>query len=126
MEWFSRAFLQEAFIRLAQQQQLNELVRQLISFSSSSSPPILSQTDTTRSPRPGEEPGVSYHYVTRPEFLELVSKGAFLEHAEFGKNLYGTTAQAVADVSQGEVETPQGKVRRRALLDIDAEVSRSF
>lgn len=48
-----------------------------------------------------------------------------MEHAEFGGNLYGTTAKAVDDVSKGEVEVEgqDGKVRRRALLDIDAQVS---
>lgn len=64
--------------------------------------------------RPGEKDGVSYHFVTRDEFERRVRAGEFLEHAEFGGNLYGTTAQAVQDVSrQGE--------GRRAILDIDAQ-----
>ncbi|CAO1629294.1 unnamed protein product [Parajaminaea phylloscopi] len=72
-----------------------------------------SVSHTTRAPRSGETPGESYHYVSRPEFEDLVSQGAFLEHAQFGGNLYGTTAKAVQAVNQ-----EQGK---RAILDIDAQ-----
>ena len=46
--------------------------------------------DTTRSPRPGEIDGVHYHYVTREKMREMIDGGEFLEHAEFGGNLYGT------------------------------------
>ena len=70
--------------------------------------------DTTRQMRPGEQDGVSYHFVTRDEFLRRVHEGEFLEHAEFGGNLYGTTAQAVRDVSDAEP-------KRQAILDIDAQ-----
>ena len=64
--------------------------------------------------RPGEENGKSYHFVSRDQFEDLIKKGEFLEHAEFGGNLYGTSAQAVRDVS----EKGEG---RRAILDIDAQ-----
>lgn len=56
----------------------------------------------------------SYHFVSRAEFEQRVKNGEFLEHAEFGGNLYGTTAQAVRDVNgKGD--------GRRAILDIDAQ-----
>lgn len=74
--------------------------------------------DTTRAPRVGETPGVSYHYVSRDEFESLIAKGAFLEYAQFGGNYYGTSAKAVEDVSK---PTNDGK-RKRALLDIDTQV----
>ncbi|KAK0533964.1 guanylate kinase [Tilletia horrida] len=77
-----------------------------------------SVSHTTRAPRPGETPGESYHYVSRAEFEQLIADGAFLEHAEFGGNRYGTTAKAVEAVSQ--LRTKDGK-RRRAVLDIDAQ-----
>ncbi|KAJ1026764.1 hypothetical protein NDA16_002061 [Ustilago loliicola] len=81
-----------------------------------------SVSHTTRDPRPGEIPGQSYHYVTRSEFEDLISKGAFLEHAEFGGNRYGTTAKAVADVStEGITGTDGSSNARRAILDIDAQ-----
>ncbi|CAD6884593.1 unnamed protein product [Tilletia controversa] len=77
-----------------------------------------SVSHTTRGPRPGEVPGESYHYVSRNEFEQLIEQGAFLEHAQFGGNRYGTTAKAVEAVSQ--LTTKDGK-RRRAVLDIDAQ-----
>jgi guanylate kinase len=42
-----------------------------------------------------------------------VSKNAFIEHAQFGGNYYGTTVQAVKDVAQ------KGKI---CVLDIEMEV----
>lgn len=46
---------------------------------------------TTRAPRPGDEEGIKrYRYVTRNEFMTAVSRGEFLEWAEFGGNLYGS------------------------------------
>ncbi|KAL7006232.1 guanylate kinase [Cystobasidiomycetes sp. EMM_F5] len=71
-----------------------------------------SVSHTTRQPRPGEENGKQYHFVTREEFLDLVKQNAFIEHAEFSKNLYGTSIQAVKDVAT------QG---RQCILDIDSQ-----
>ena len=45
---------------------------------------------TTRPPRPGEVDGVNYHFVSREEFERLIREGAFLEHATYDGNLYGT------------------------------------
>jgi len=42
---------------------------------------------TTRPPRSGE---TNYTFVTREDFMKLVEQGAFLEHAEYAGNLYGT------------------------------------
>jgi guanylate kinase len=50
---------------------------------------------TTRGPRPGEVDGVSYSFVRRRVFEELVAKGHFLEHASYDGNLYGTPAAPV-------------------------------
>lgn len=69
--------------------------------------------DTTRAPRPGEENGREYYFTTKEDFLDLVSKNAFIEHAQFGGNYYGTTVQAVKDVAQ------KGKI---CVLDIEMEV----
>jgi len=38
-------------------------------------------TVNTRSPRPGERPGVDYHFVTREQFLQMVADGEMLEYA---------------------------------------------
>ncbi len=50
---------------------------------------------TTRAPRPGERDGLDYHFVDETGFRALVAKDAFLEHAEYQGNLYGTSRAAV-------------------------------
>lgn len=50
---------------------------------------------TTRPPRPGEVDGVDYSFVTRDQFKNLIDQGAFLEHATYNGNLYGTLAERV-------------------------------
>ncbi|GAC1508812.1 MAG: guanylate kinase [Candidatus Dormibacteraceae bacterium] len=52
---------------------------------------------TTRSTRPGEVDGVDYSFLTHERFLQLVEKGAFLEHAEYNGNLYGTLIERVEE-----------------------------
>ena len=69
--------------------------------------------DTTRKPRPGEVNGKQYHFVTPQRFKDLIQDGAFIEHAEFTGNFYGTSFDAVRQVEQ------QG---RRCILDIEAQV----
>src|SRR5258708_36793410 len=50
---------------------------------------------TTRVPRRGEVDGVDYSFVSRERFQELVDEGAFLEHAVYNGNLYGTLIERV-------------------------------
>jgi len=50
---------------------------------------------TTRKPRPGERAGVDYHFVTPADFRQLVEQGAFLEHANYGGENYGTSVEAL-------------------------------
>jgi len=45
---------------------------------------------TTRAPRPGEEDGVAYHFVSNEQFSQMVERGEFLEHALVHGNWYGT------------------------------------
>ncbi|XP_071552826.1 guanylate kinase isoform X2 [Panulirus ornatus] len=71
-----------------------------------------SVSHTTRLPRPGEEHGKHYYFVTREEMEEAISKGEFIEHAEYSANLYGTSKKAVDDVlSSGRI----------CILDIDTQ-----
>ena len=53
-------------------------------------PYALSVSATTRDPRPGEIPDVSYHYITREDFEERIAKNDFFEYTEYVGNYYGT------------------------------------
>ncbi|XP_017327152.1 guanylate kinase isoform X1 [Ictalurus punctatus] len=57
-----------------------------------------SVSHTTRKPRPGEENGKDYHYVSREEMQAGIAKGDFIESAEFSGNIYGTSKAAVQAV----------------------------
>lgn len=70
----------------------------------------VSISSTTRAPRPGEMDGREYHFVDVPAFLEMVSRGEFLEWAEVHGNYYGTSKQWI------EAEIRAG---RDVLLEID-------
>ena len=70
---------------------------------------------TTRSPRPGEQDGVDYFFITTEEFQRRLQADAFLEHAEVHGNLYGTP--------RSEVE-PYVVAGRDVLLDIDVQGAR--
>ncbi len=50
---------------------------------------------TTRKPREGEVDGVDYYFVSREEFNRMIDDDAFLEHAEYVGNCYGTPRAAV-------------------------------
>ncbi|MEO7125156.1 MAG: guanylate kinase [Nakamurella sp.] len=56
-----------------------------------------SVSSTTRSPRPGDVDGVSYHFVDRDTFEQMVAHGEFLEHAVYAGNGYGTPRAAVVE-----------------------------
>ena len=59
---------------------------------------------TTRPPRPDEEDGVHYYFVTRERFEEMIRNGEFLEYDDHNKNFYGTPrAQALEKMERGHV-----------------------
>ena len=45
---------------------------------------------TTRAPRSGETDGVQYYFLTRADFERKIAQNAFLEHARYVGNYYGT------------------------------------
>lgn len=57
----------------------------------------VSVSHTTRPRRPGEEDGVNYHFVAPETFERMLTEDAFLEHARVFGNLYGTSAEWVAE-----------------------------
>ncbi|KAF5316101.1 hypothetical protein D9619_006173 [Psilocybe cf. subviscida] len=71
-----------------------------------------SVSHTTRAPRAGETDGKDYHFTTVDNFKELIDSDAFIEHAEFSGNFYGTSFATVRAVQE------QG---RRCILDIEAQ-----
>ena len=45
---------------------------------------------TTRAPRPGEQDGVHYFFLSREEFESTAQNGGMLEYASYNGNYYGT------------------------------------
>ena len=56
---------------------------------------------------------MQYYFVTRDRFKELLAENAFIEHAEFSGNFYGTSFMTVREVASAG---------RRCILDIEAQV----
>ena len=67
---------------------------------------------TTRKPRPGEQNGREYYFLTQEEFEARSQAGGFIEEARVFSNRYGTLKSEVAE-----------RIRRGAdvLLDIDVQ-----
>lgn len=57
----------------------------------------LSVSATTRSPRPGEEHGREYYFLTKEEFEEKIKTENLLEYVWFVDNYYGTLKTAVEE-----------------------------
>jgi guanylate kinase len=71
-----------------------------------------SVSHTTRTPRPGEENGREYFFVSRPVFERMVARGDFAEWAEVYGHLYGTSWRSLREArASGE----------DVLLDIDVQ-----
>ncbi len=58
---------------------------------------ILSVSCTTRAPRPGEENGKHYFFISEPDFKSKIKTGEFLEWAEVHGKYYGTPRQHLED-----------------------------
>jgi guanylate kinase len=72
---------------------------------------------TTRSPRPTEQQGRDYYFMSRTEFLAERERGAFAESAEVHGNLYGTLRSEVERVLASG---------RHVVMDIDPQGARQF
>ena len=55
----------------------------------------VSVSHTTRAPRPGEQDGVHYHFISVEQFKALIARDEFLEWAEVFGNYYGTSRHAI-------------------------------
>ena len=72
----------------------------------------MSVSATTRAPRPGEEHGVHYYFITKDEFKTNIENHAMLEYAEYCDNFYGTPKKFVDEAME------QGK---DVVLDIEVQ-----
>jgi guanylate kinase len=50
----------------------------------------VSVSATTRPPRPGEQEGLAYHFLSEEEFERRLANGEFVEHASYAGHRYGT------------------------------------
>lgn len=64
----------------------------------------VSISHTTRQPRPGEVSGKDYHFVSKEQFMALLEKSEFLEHAEVFGNYYGTSQSFVTQTLQNGID----------------------
>lgn len=71
---------------------------------------VWSVSCTTRTPRPGENDGEDYHFLSKEEFSSHLEAGEFLEHAEVHGNFYGTLKAPVLENLRHGIDV---------LLDID-------
>lgn len=67
---------------------------------------------TTRPPRPGEENGKDYHFLTKEEFAAKLETGEFLEHAVVHGNLYGSLRSEVISFLEAGLDV---------VMDIDVQ-----
>ncbi len=74
-------------------------------------------TTTTRPPRPGEQDGLDYHFLTRQAFIERIRQDGFYEWAEVHGNLYGTERARVRAGLSGDKDL---------LLNIDVQGAEAF
>lgn len=56
---------------------------------------IYSVSATTRQPRPGEQDGVEYFFISKAAFEEKIQNGEMLEYATYCENYYGTPADFI-------------------------------
>ncbi len=75
----------------------------------------LSISYTSRGPRPGEQDGVHYHFVSSATFMEMVERGEFFEYAIVHGDLKGTARTAVEQQLANGVDV---------LLEIDYQGAR--
>ena len=72
----------------------SSLIKALLS-QESARPMQVSVSHTTRAPRPGENNGEHYHFISVDQFQKQIKQNEFYEYAEVFGNYYGTSASAI-------------------------------
>ncbi len=71
----------------------------------------VSVSTTSRQPRADDIPGVTYNFVSRDEFIDMIANGELAEFAEYVGNFYGTPIKSIEALMQSgknvilEIET---------------------
>ena len=78
---------------------------------------VYSISATTRAPRPGEQDGVDYHFLSPQDFKEKIETDRLAEWAEVHGNFYGTLRETI------EKTISMGK---DLLLDVDVRGASSI
>jgi len=73
---------------------------------------VFSISCTTRAPRPGEQHGVDYFFLTEEDFVARVDRGEFFEYARVHNRWYGTLKSTVHEQLRAGVDV---------FLDIDVQ-----
>ncbi|MDO9509714.1 MAG: guanylate kinase [Candidatus Magasanikbacteria bacterium] len=61
-------------------------------------------TTTSRPPRPGNQEGVDYYFISKEEFENKIKNNDFLEHNFYAENYYGTEKQLLEKtMSENEI-----------------------
>lgn len=71
----------------------------------------LSVSATTRAPRPGEQDGKNYFFVSREEFEENIKNDTLIEYTEYCGNYYGTIDSKVREMLE----------KKHVILEIEVE-----
>ena len=77
----------------------------------------VSVSHTTRPKRKGEINGIDYHFIDDAQFIAMLKKNAFLEHAQVFNNYYGTSKDWVEQTI---------KTGKDVILEIDWQGARQI
>lgn len=77
----------------------------------------LSVSATTRDPRPGEQDGISYFFVTKEKFEAMIAANELIEYAQYVNHYYGTPRAYVEE---------QLEAGKNVILEIEIQGARKI
>ena len=73
--------------------------------------------DTTRPPRPAEEDGKNYHFVSHEKMMADISANKYLEYGTHEDAMYGTKLDTIKHIHEANL---------MAILDVEPQVGIDF
>lgn len=73
----------------------------------------LNVSDTTRPPKPGEEDGKNYYFVTHDRMMSDISANKYLEYGTHEDAMYGTKLETIKQIHEANL---------MAILDVEPQV----